>query len=312
MGDTTSYYNGVQMHVDLREYRPAEELLREAVEKARQADIVIVFGGLNKSDYQDAEGHDRRDYSLPYGQDALVEALVEANPNVVYVNISGNAVRMPWVDRVPAIVQGWFGGSEAGEALANVLTGRANPSGKLPYTWFAELNDVPAHQLGSYPGTWREGEPIIDETYADDIFVGYRGVEKFGVKPLFAFGHGLSYTTFELSEAKASKKTISQKDNISFTLNVKNTGTVAGAEVVQLYVSDLEASVERPAKELKAFQKAFLQPGEQRTVTLTIGPDALSFYDEQAGAWRAEAGDFEALIGTASDHITSKVTFTLK
>ena len=312
VGDTVQSYNGVTVGRSLYDVRPAAELVQEAVSKAREADYVVFFGGLNKSNYQDCEGHDRKDYALPYGQNELIEALVKANPRLIYVNISGNAVEMPWKDRVAAIVQGWFIGSEAGEALADVLTGAVSPSGKLPFTWAATLNDVPAHRLNAFPGVWRADKKIIDEEYKESIFVGYRGVDKYKTKPAFAFGHGLSYTTFRLGKATADKKSLTADETIRFTVSVTNTGTRAGAEVVQLYVSDLQSSVPRPLKELKAFQKVFLQPGETRDVTLTIGRDALSFYDDQQKAWRAESGDFEALIGTASDRITSRVKFTLK
>ncbi len=312
VGDTVQSYNGVTVGRSLYDVRPAAELVQEAVSKAREADYVVFFGGLNKSNYQDCEGHDRKDYALPYGQNELIEALVKANPRLIYVNISGNAVEMPWKDRVAAIVQGWFIGSEAGEALADVLTGAVSPSGKLPFTWAATLNDVPAHRLNAFPGVWRADKKIIDEEYKESIFVGYRGVDKYKTKPAFAFGHGLSYTTFRLGKATADKKSLTADETIRFTVSVTNTGSRAGAEVVQLYVSDLQSSVPRPLKELKAFQKVFLQPGETRDVTLTIGRDALSFYDDQQKAWRAESGDFEALIGTASDRITSRVKFTLK
>ena len=313
VGDTTSFYNGVKMHVDLTEDRPAQVLIDEAVEKAKGADYVIVFGGLNKSDYQDCESHDRKEYSLPYGQDNLIEALSKVNKHVVYVNISGNAVAMPWRNRVAAIVQGWYIGSEAGNALADVLLGKVNPSGKLPFTWYDALNDCAAHALNTYPGSWRKDDSkIIDEEYKEGVFVGYRWTDRQKRRPAYAFGHGLSYTTFSLSKAVADKKEITAADNITFTVSVKNTGTVAGAEVVQLYVADKKASVDRPLKELKAFQKVFLQPGERRDVRLTIGRDALSFYDEATASWKAEPGVFEALIGTASDQISSKVKFILK
>ena len=174
VGDTVQSYNGVTVGRSIAETRSADELLKEAVEKARGADYVIVFGGLNKSNYQDCEGHDRKEYGLPYGQDQLVEALAKVNKNIVFVNISGNAVAMPWADKVPAIVQGWFIGSEAGEALASVLCGDVNPSGKLPFTWFQRLEDCGAHALGAFPGTWREDYKIIDEEYKEGIYVGYR------------------------------------------------------------------------------------------------------------------------------------------
>ena len=313
VGDTTSFYNNVKMNVDLTESRQPQELIEEAVEKAKGADYVIVFGGLNKSNHQDCEGTDREVYGLPYGQDQLIEALSKVNNRLVFVNISGNPVAMPWRKQVAAIVQGWYIGSEAGNALADVILGRVNPSGKLPFTWYDALEDCAAHALNTYPGTWRtDGSKVIDEEYKEGIYVGYRWTDRQKKRPAYAFGHGLSYTTFELSKAVADKKEMSLSDNISFTVQVKNIGTMAGAEVVQLYVSDKKASVDRPLKELKAFQKVFLQPGESKEVRLMIGKDALSFYDEATASWKAEAGQFEALIGTASDQISSRVKFSLK
>ena len=321
VGDTVQSYNGVTVGRSIAESRSAEELLQEAVEKAKGVDYVIVFGGLNKSDYQDCEGHDRKEYGLPYGQDRLIEALVKVNGNIVYVNISGNAVAMPWAKQVPAIVQGWFIGSEAGEALASVLCGDVSPSGKLPFTWYQRLDDCGAHALKAFPGNWRDDYKIIDEEYKEGIYVGYRWTDrqqqnaksqkqKAQAKPLFAFGHGLSYTTFKLGKPTANRKQLTADEQISFTVSITNAGSRAGAETVQLYISDKKCSVDRPVKELKAFQKVFLQPGESKDVTLTIGRDALSFYDEANSQWTAEPGDFEALIGTSSDQITNKVVFT--
>lgn len=311
VGDTIGEYNGVVAKQKLYEPRTADELIAEAVDKAKNADCVVFFGGLNKSDYQDAEGHDRKEYGLPYGQDRVVEALAKVNKNIVFVNISGNPVAMPWRNKVKSIVQGWFLGSTAGEGLADVLTGRANPSGKLPYTWWQKLDDVAAHKLNTYPGTWRDGKKIIDEEYKEGIFVGYRWADKENIKPVFAFGHGLSYTTFKIGKATADKAKIAQGDSISFTVSVTNTGSKAGSEVVQLYVRDCKSSLVRPYKELKAFKKVSLQPGETKQVKLTIGTDALSFFDDKAHKWTAEPGDFEALIGNSSDNLKQKVKFVL-
>ena len=312
VGDTVQSYNGVTVGRSIAETRSTEELLAEAVEKAKGADYVIVFGGLNKSNYQDCEGHDRQQYGLPYAQDQLLEALAKVNKNLVYVNISGNGVAMPWIKSVPAILQGWFIGSEAGEALASVLVGDANPSGKLPFTWYQRLDDCGAHALNAFPGVWRDDYKIIDEEYKEGIYVGYRWTDKQKIRPLFAFGHGLSYTTFKLGKLMADKQQLSAGGQISFTVNVTNTGSRAGSETVQLYISDKQCSVDRPVKELKAFQKVFLQPGESRDVTLTIGCDALSFYNEAKGEWTAEPGAFEALVGTASDNLTGKISFELQ
>ena len=312
VGDTVQSYDGVTVGRSLYETRSADELISEAVAKAKDADVVIVFGGLNKSNYQDSEGHDRKNFNMPYAQNRLVESLLDVNPRVVFVNISGNAAAMPWIGRVPAVVQGWFLGSESGHALADVLTGAVNPSGKLPFTWYRSLEQCGAHALNTYPGTWRADKKIIDEEYKEDIFVGYRWTDRLKKeKPLFAFGHGLSYTTFRLGKATADKTSMQQGGSITFTVPVTNTGDRAGSETVQLYIHDVKSSVERPVKELKAFQKVYLQPGETRNVTLTIGTDALSFYDEQSSQWRAEAGDFDALIGTASDQLPMRVRFTL-
>ena len=312
VGDITGEYNGVTTGQQLADSRSPEELIAEAVDKARKADYVVFFGGLNKSDYQDAEGHDRKSFALPYDQDKVVEALVKANKRLIFVNISGNAVAMPWKSSVPAIVQSWFLGSTAGHALADVLTGRTNPSGKLPFTWPASLNDVGAHKLNTYPGTWRADKKIIDEEYKEGIFVGYRWADKEKTKPLFAFGHGESYTSFRIGKAKASAASITTADSLSFTVSVTNTGKVAGSETVQLYIHDCESSLPRPYKELKGFRKVYLQPGETKEVTITIGKDALSFYDDKTASWTAEPGQFEALVGNASDNIVSKVAFTLK
>ena len=311
VGDTVQSYNGVTVGRSLYELRSAEALTAEAVAKAKNADVVIFIGGLNKSDYQDCEGHDRKAYGLPYGQDQLVEALVKANPNLVYVNISGNAVAMPWVEKVPAIVQGWFIGSEAGEALASVLAGDVNPSGKLPFTWYARLEDCGAHATGSYPGTWREGQQIIDETYKEDLFVGYRWTDKQNIKPLFPFGYGLSYTTFEISNLRADKREMTADGKLTVTVDVRNTGSVAGAEVLQLYISDSKSSQPRPVKELKGFKKVSLAPGEKQQVDFTIDRSALSFYDETTGDWTAEPGEFVVTVNNSSTPTKNNIRFML-
>ena len=311
VGDTVQSYNGVTVGRSLYDLRSAEELTAEAVAKAKNADVVIFIGGLNKSNYQDCEGHDRQTYGLPYGQDQLVEALVKANPNLVYVNISGNAVAMPWAKKVPAIVQGWFIGSEAGEALASVLAGDVNPSGKLPFTWYARLEDCGAHATGSYPGTWRDGHQIIDEAYKEDIFVGYRWTDKQHIKPLFPFGYGLSYTTFKVSNLRADKKEMTADDQLTITADVKNVGLSAGAEVMQLYIGDTKSSQPRPVKELKGFKKVYLEPGETQQVSFTIDRSALSFYDEKTGDWTAEPGEFVAMVNNSSAPTKNLIRFML-
>ena len=318
VGDPTGEYNGVKTGQDLKDNRSEDELLAEALQVAKDADYVVFFGGLNKSNHQDCEDSDRASLGLPYAQDRVISELAKVNKNLIVVNISGNAVAMPWVNEVPAIVQGWFLGSEAGTALASVLVGDANPSGKLPFTFPAKLEDVGAHKLGEYPGNKEElaqskhrGD-TINEIYREDIFVGYRWADKEKIKPLFPFGHGLSYTTFAYGKPSADKKTMTADDTISFTVNVKNTGTREGQEVVQLYISDKKSSLPRPVKELKGFQKVKLAPGEEKAVTLTIDKKALSFFDDAKHEWVAEPGKFEAIIGSSSRDIKGTVPFELK
>ena len=306
VGDITGSYNGVTSPYDLSDPRSAEELIADATAKAKDADYVIFVGGLNKSNNQDCEGTDRRSLSLPYDQDAVIEALVAVNPNVIVALVSGNAVAMPWVDSVPSIVQAWYGGSEAGHSLADVLFGDVNPSGKLPFTFPKQLSDSPAHQDGLR-------FPVRGKNYYNEgIFVGYRWFENKEIEPLFAFGHGLSYTTFEYGDVKASKTSIGENGSVKLTVPVKNVGSVAGAEVVQLYIRDVESSLPRPVKELKGFEKLYLEPGQSATVEFEISADALKFYDDSIADWKLEKGAFIALIGSASDDIRTSVQFAVK
>ena len=312
VGDASGEYNGVVSGQNLKDDRTPEELIAEAVRVAGEADYVIFIGGLNKSAHQDCEDSDRAGLGLPYDQDKVITELVKANKNLIVINISGNAVAMPWVKEVPAILQAWFLGSEAGTAIAAVLTGDVNPSGKLPFTFPAKLEDVPAHQLGEYPGNENVGN-IVNEKYNEGIFVGYRWTDKQKkVKPLFPFGYGLSYTTFEYGKPVADKKTMSADDTITFTVSVKNTGTREGQEVVQLYISDKKSSLPRPVKELKGFDKVKLAPGEEKTVSFTITKDALSFFDDAKHEWVAEPGKFEAVIAASAADIKGVVPFELK
>ena len=313
VGDPSGEYNGVKSGQDLEDSRSPEELIAEAVAVAKEADYVIFIGGLNKSAHQDCEDADRKELGLSYGQDKVITALVKANKNLIVVNISGNAIAMPWVKEVPAIVQAWYLGSEAGSAIASVLTGDVNPSSKLPFTFPASLQDVGAHKLGEYPGTPRsDGRPIVDQKYNEGIFVGYRWVDKEKTKPLFSFGHGLSYTTFAYGKAVADKKVMGQDETLTITLPVTNTGSREGSEVIQLYISDLKSSLPRPVKELKGFSKVKLAPGETREVTFTIGKEALSFFDDTRHEWVTEPGKFEALVGASSTDIRNRVAFELK
>lgn len=311
VGDTTGTLDGVSTGQDLSEQRTAEQLWADAVKKARQADYVVFVGGLNKSKFQDTESFDRNSYDLPYQQEALINALAKVNKNLVYVNISGNASSLRFSKAVPAIVQAWYIGSEAGNAIADVLFGKVNPSGKLPFSWGRSLNDYGAHATNSYPEVLTNDREKIEIEYKEGIYVGYRRMEKFNVNPLFAFGHGLSYTTFKLSHLRKSSDTLTPQGTLSFTINVTNTGNKAGAEVVQLYINDEVATVDRPVKELKGFTKVYLHPGESKDVTITIDKEALGFWDEQQSQWKYEPGIFNALVGNASDNITLSTKFKL-
>ncbi len=311
VGDVTGEYNGVVTGQDLSESRSADKLIADAVAQAKTADYVIFFGGLNKASHQDCEDSDRAGLELPYNQDKVIEALSAANPNFVYVNISGNAVAMPWIEKVPAVVQAWYIGSEAGHSIADVLSGDVNPSGKLPFTFPAKLEDCPAHSVGEYSGV-----PVRDTVtieYKESIFVGYRWADKQAeVKPLFAFGHGLSYTQFEYGEPKISAANMSADGNLTVSVDIKNVGEREGQEVVQLYIADMESSLPRPVKELKGFDKVKLAPGETATVTFTIDKEDLSYFDDAKHEWVAEPGKFEAIVAAAADNIKGKVAFELK
>ena len=312
VGDASGEYNGVVSGQNLKDGRSPEELIAEAVRVAGEADYVIFIGGLNKSAHQDCEDSDRTGLGLPYGQDRVITELVKTNQNLVVVNVSGNAVAMPWIKEVPAVLQAWFLGSETGNAIAAVLMGDVNPSGKLPFTFPARLEDVPAHQLGEYPGSEKVGD-IVNEKYNEGIFVGYRWADKQKkAKPLFPFGHGLSYTTFEYGKPVADKKTMTADDTITFTVTVKNTGDREGQEVVQLYISDKKSSLPRPVKELKGFRKVKLAPGEEQKVSFTVAKDALSFFDDAKHEWIAEPGKFEAVIAASAADIRGVVPFELR
>lgn len=285
-----------------------DSLRAEAVEMAKKADLVVLVGGLNKNHFQDCEGGDRLEYGLPFGQDELIEALLGVNKNLVLVLLSGNAVEMPWVSRVPAIVQGWYLGSMGGKSLADILSGAVNPSGKLPFSFPAKLTDCGAHAFDelSYPGD------SIKQEYKEDILVGYRWHDTKEIPALFPFGHGLSYTTFTYGKPVASAKAMAADGTLTVTVAVKNTGSIAGKEIVQLYVGDDKCSVLRPVKELKHFAKVGLAPGEEKSVTFTLTPDDLKFYDEASAAWKYEPGKFKAYVCASSADVRGVVSFEMQ
>jgi beta-glucosidase len=269
---------------------------------ASRSDVAIVFAGL--TDNWESEGFDRVDMELPGRQAELIERVAAANPNTVVVLNVGSPVTMKWLDKVAAVVQAWYGGQEAGNAIADVLFGDTNPSGRLPTTFPKRIQDSPAYI--NYPG---ENGKVL---YGEGIFVGYRYYDKKDVEPLFPFGHGLSYTTVVYSSLVLSAAEYGQEEEIRVSVDVQNTGNRAGREVVQLYVRDLESSLSRPDKELKAFAKVALAPGETRTVTFVLGRDALSFYDPACRRWVEEPGEFEVLIGSSSRDIRLTGRFTMK
>lgn len=312
VGDPSGEYNGVVTGQNLNDDRTAEEILAEAVETAKNADFVIFVGGLNKSAHQDCEDSDRAGLELPYNQDKVISALAKANKNLVVINISGNAVAMPWVKDVPAIVQAWYLGTECGNAIASVLAGDVNPSGKLPMTFPVALTDVGAHSVGDYPGTPRnDGSDIVDCSYSEGIYVGYRWNDKNDIKPLFPFGHGLSYTTFKYGKSSISSDRMAVDGKITISIPVSNTGSRKGAEVVQLYITDVKSSLPRPVKELKDFKKISLEPNQSTDILFEIVPDKLMYFDNERHEWVAEAGDFIALIGSSSSDIKDSVKFKL-
>ena len=312
VGDTSTSYNAVDTGQDLTDNRSPEVLIAEAVEAAKDADYVIFVGGLNKSAHQDNESTDRLQITLPYGQEKVIEALAEVAKNLVVVNISGSAVAMPWADSADAIVQGWYGGTETGNALADVLTGKVNPSGRLPFSVPFKYEDGPIKTEAQYPGIKAEGDEFWQTHYSEGVYVGYRWYSTQEIPVQFPFGHGLSYTTFEYSNAKAAKPSMTAAGTLKVSVDVENTGSVDGAEVVQLYIADPEASIDRPAKELKGFEKVFLKAGEKKSVTFEIDAEDLSYFDAEKHEWVAEPGEFQALLGSSSEDIKAMVSFQLK
>jgi beta-glucosidase len=271
------------------------QLVDRAVRAAKAADIVIFVGGLYHGRGADDEGSDRKDLKLPFGQDELIKKVVAANKHTVVVLLSGAPIEMdPWLAKTPAVLQAWYPGMEGGNAIASILFGDVNPSGKLPCSFPKKLADSPAHALNAYPGV--DGT----ETYKEGLFVGYRWFDTKAIEPLFPFGFGLSYTTFGYSNTV--------EKNGHMLVDVKNTGARDGAEVVQLYVEPVKPSVERPLKELKGFAKVILKAGETKTVEIALDPHAFAFYDPAKKAWVAEAGEYRLQVGASSRDIRGTVT----
>ena len=304
-----------------------DKLRAEAVAMAKDADVVIYIGGLNKNSWQDCESTDRREYELPFGQNELIEEIIKVNPNVVIANISGNAYEMPWADRVPAILHTSYLGTMGGATIADVLSGKVNPSGKLPYSIPARLADCGANSFGeeSYPGIEQDVEDVVaipgsvieggkspKQKYKEDILVGYRWHDTKKIPALYPFGHGLSYTEFEYGKPVMSSSKMGADSEITVEVPVTNKGKREGSEVVELYISDLKSSLPRPVKELKGFDKVRLAPGETKTVKFVITPESLKFFDDKAHEWIAEPGKFKALIGASSTDIRHTLPFEYK
>jgi len=273
-----------------------KDLMGDAVKLAKKADVVVLIASLNTE--WEAEGFDRVDMKLPGLQNELIKRVAKANKNTIVVLNAGSALEMPWIDQVPAVVQLWLNSQEQGNALADVLFGDVNPSGKLPTTFPVRLEDNPAYI--NYPG---ENGKV---KYGEGIFVGYRYYDKKNLAPLFPFGHGLSYTSFEYSNLRLSKKSINPTETLTVKVDVTNTGKVAGKEVVQLYVHDVKASFARPEKELKAFAKVELKPKQKKTVTLTLNREAFWYFDTLKNGWNTESGEFEVWVGGSSRDVSEK------
>ena len=312
VGDVGRSYNNVDTGQDLTDNRSPKQLIAAAVAAAKDADYVIFVGGLNKSAHQDNESTDRYDTFLPYDQQDVIEALAEVAKKFVVVNISGSPVSMPWADKADAIVQGWYGGTETGNALADVLTGKVNPSGRLPFSVPFKYEDGPIKTERQYPGIKEEGDQFWQTHYDEGVYVGYRWYDSKGVPAQFPFGHGLSYTTFEYSNAKAAKSVMKADGTLKVSVDVVNTGDRDGAEIVQLYIADTEASVDRPSKELKGFEKVYLKAGEKKKVTFEIDAEDLSYFDADKHGWVAEPGEFHALFARSSGDVKADAVFTLK
>ena len=283
----------------------SDALLKEAVEVARTSDVALLVCGLNH-DY-DTESFDRLNIDKPYGQVELIQEVVKANPRTIVVMIAGSPLNMAAVDICsPAIVWAWFNGMEGGNALVDVLSGKVNPSGKMPFTTPVSLDQSPAHALGNFPGR------DLKVNYEEDILVGYRWFDTKGLPVVYPFGYGLSYTTFNYSNLNTDKKTYDQADTIQATFTLTNTGDREGAEVAQLYVSDPVCSVMRPVKELKGFKKVFLKPGESRRITLDIPVSSLAFYSEAQSQFVVEPGEFILQLGASASEITQRISVEVK
>lgn len=283
----------------------ADSLQAKALELAAAADVVLFIGGLNKNRFQDCENGDRQSYHLPFGQDQLIHNLASVNNRIAVLLVGGNAVAMPWINEVKGIMQLWYLGSEAGHAIADVLTGKANPSGKLPISYPKQLIDHGAHafDVSVYPGNGNDVE------YKEDILVGYRWFDTKEIDPLFEFGYGLSYTSFDLLSAQLDKTKVIKDETLNVTCQIQNVGEMKGAQVLQVYVHAKNSAVFRPEQELKAYKKIDLAPNQRESVLISLKISDLAFYDESIHDWNIESGTYELRIGFSSRDIKKVLKF---
>jgi beta-glucosidase len=306
-GTAISYSQG---YIIAKDQKADQQLIKQAVAAASAADAAVIFCGWTHGyDYSkwdnnayDAEGVDKPNMDMPFGQDELIKAVLKANPKTVVVLMGGGPVDMSaWIDDANAVIEGWYPGMEGGNALAEVIYGKVNPSGKLPMTFPKKLEDSPAHKLGEFLG--KNGEVH----YNEGIFVGYRYFDTYKVQPQFAFGHSLSYTNFNYSELSVAKA----GNTVNVKVRIKNTGAVAGAEVMQVYVNQNNPAMQRPDKELKSFQKVFLKPGESKVVSLVLDADSFKYYNDATKGWVHEAGNYTIMVASAADDIRGRRTMAL-
>jgi beta-glucosidase len=284
-----------------------DKLIKEALSIVKDADVVLFIGGLNKNRHQDSEAADRESYLLPYNQPELIKEISKINKNIAVILVSGNAVETSWKTDVKSILQSWYLGSEAGNAIASILSGKINPSGKLPFSFPKALNDNGAHHFGksSYPG---DG---TSQFYEEDILVGYRWHDTKKIDPSFSFGYGLSYTSFELLESSLDKKKYLTNETIRVNCSVKNTGKQDGKEVVQVYVGKVNSKIDRAKKELKGFKKVFVKNNQSEQIKIDIPISSLAFYNETDSDWEIEKGGYVIYIGNASDNIWEEISITI-
>jgi beta-glucosidase len=293
--------SGVKCPYEITPLQGIKEKCRGKVEISNSpidSDIAIIVAGFNHDRGMDSEFEDRKWFNLPEDQIKLINKVVDENSNTIVILINGGPIGMEdWINKVPVVVEAWYPGMEGGHAIANILFGDVNPSGKLPVSFPKKISDSPAHKSAkTYPGN--------DKVYYDEgVFVGYRYFDKYNMEPLFPFGYGLSYTEFFYENLKIDRYKFTKGQEINISMDIINSGSYPGSEVVQLYIQDIESSVERPIKELKGFKKVYLKPNEKVTLKFELSEEDFAYYDESISSWRIEEGTFNLLIGSSSRDI---------